>query len=140
MAKAGVETINQARAEAGVQPLGDTENYQEASTLLSNAIVTHQATPGQAAARVMEAMARNMQTNVRSWTLITDDLERMHLPDEIVTTPGLRAAVIAAPWQGPDEPWSMYRVVIIYPDSDMDAPTQLAWLTGGVDEASAQGP
>ncbi len=120
MVATATDTINAAREAAGVGPLVDAEQYQQAATLLSRGILQGSHDPVSASDRIMRAMARNLQTSVRSWTILTDDLERIQLPDEVVTTPGLRAAVLAAPWQDEKEPWSLFRVIIIFPEGDMD--------------------
>lgn len=115
MVAQALDTINEARDDAGNAPLEDSSRYMQASVLLSDSIVAGDRKPGEAAERVMMAMSRNLNTRVISWTILTDDLERFHLPDHIVVTPDLPAAVVVAPWQGEDEPWSMYRVIIITP-------------------------
>ncbi|MFU8806880.1 MAG: hypothetical protein ACNA8W_23940, partial [Bradymonadaceae bacterium] len=84
-------TINAARHDAGLAPLADAERYHKAAIILSDAIVRGERTPGESAQRIMNAMSSNLNTRVTSWTILTDDLERIHLPDVVVTTPGLRA-------------------------------------------------
>ena len=120
MVTQAIATINAARADAGVGPLRDAENYQEASVLLSRGIQRGSHDPGEATSRVMRAMANNLRTSVRAYTILTDDLERIHMPDPVVLTPRLRAAILAAPYQGPNDPWALYQVIVIYPEGDMD--------------------
>ncbi|RAL19985.1 hypothetical protein DL240_19230 [Lujinxingia litoralis] len=114
-----LHTINSARQAAGNRPIFDSENYQQAATLLSQAIIDGKTTPQQASERVVKAMVNNLDSSVRYWTLTTDDLDAFPIPEDIVTARLLRATVIAAPYQHPDDAWSIYRVIIMYATNEI---------------------
>ncbi|RVU43108.1 hypothetical protein EA187_12905 [Lujinxingia sediminis] len=114
-----LNTINTARDAAGNRPIFDSGNYQRAAVLLSGAIARGQVTPARATERVVDAMVRNLDSSVVWWTLTARDLDDFHVPDRLVNARLLRAAVIAAPYRHPADPWSIYRVIIIYAEDDI---------------------
>lgn len=114
-----LNTLNSAREAAGNRPVVDSGNYQQAATLLSGAVAQGKGTPAEATDRIVNAMARNLETEVLYWTLPTDNLEDFTIPEELITARALRATVFAAPYQHPEDPWSIYRVVIMYAKGDI---------------------
>ncbi|TXD41253.1 hypothetical protein FRC96_04495 [Lujinxingia vulgaris] len=114
-----LNTINSARDAVGNRPVYDSGDYQRAAVILSGAIARGQVTPARATDRVVNAMVNNLQTGVRYWTLTARDLDDFHVPDELVNARLLRAAVIAAPYRHPDDPWHLYRVIIMYAEDDI---------------------
>ncbi|RDV37699.1 hypothetical protein DV096_11295 [Bradymonadaceae bacterium TMQ3] len=114
-----LNTLNTAREAAGNRPVIDSGNYQQAATLLSGAVAQGKGTPTEATDRITRAMSRNLETEVLWWTLATDNLDDFSIPDALITARALRATVFAAPYQHPDDPWSIYRVVIMYAKGDI---------------------
>src|SRR5690554_1129946 len=119
MVARALRTINAARAEAGRGPVTEAPRYQRAAELLSDAIARGTTTPRDATNRLLDAMVDGLNTSVRYRMISSHDLDAISVPEHIVNARHLRAAVIAAPYRHPADPWTRYRIVIMYAESDL---------------------
>jgi len=114
-AQKAVETINEAREDAGSAPIEREHSLNTKIAELARKIESEQLGLQQAQRQLIIAASRHWDRKVRLDILVARTLDRMKIPERLLTAPLESAAVMVAPFRPEGAAWTSYVIFLVRP-------------------------
>jgi hypothetical protein len=108
-----VRRIDAARKERGLGPAPVLADLRPAAAEAARAVEQGQRTPEAALKALVDQVANTVHGHAQAWFVAADRIDRLELPERLLSTPGLRVVVGVTHYRRPGSPWARTGALIV---------------------------
>lgn len=115
-AKQVLDSLSEKRDMFGSRPAKEDPKLRAKARKLSRKLAAGQIGILDAHDELGEAATRRWNKSVYSYTMVSPTLEGIDWPRELLASKNLPVSVIVAPYQHEGYPWTLYAIIVVYPE------------------------